>query len=1150
MSDELTKSQKEAIEFSGKDVLISAGAGSGKTFTLVKRIQESIIKGNDISRKLIVTFTNAAASELKAKIRSALSDILKKDPKNKHITEQFVKIENADICTIDSFCMKLVKSNIDKLAIEENIRIAEEEEAKNLKSEAMNEVIDDYYESSYLDQNFAIAYDCYSSVKDENAFGDNLIALYNKLISTSESLELLNQDVDSNCDFMETKYGTILINYLESFCNHYEYLFGNSLKTIKENELLSKSYNDVFSYDYDYVRDLRSAINTKNYEKIKELLNNFGPPRKKTYKGELIDYTEYLNYIYTTFSEDLKNKIKDIYFIYNSRNIKSSIEYNNKICSALYFVLCKFDETYKRKKMAVPVFDFNDIERLARNLLCDENGNPTQFAKEVSARYDEIYIDEYQDTSSIQDDIFRSISNSNRFMVGDIKQSIYKFRSAEPEIFTSYRTKYEDETNGKNIFMSNNFRCDEPIIDFTNMVSDYMFSKSMAIPYESGDKLIFTKRDPAYNYPVEVHVFTPDKAKKEKDETTQETETSITESEASFVAKRIKQLLKEDPTLKPSDIAILIRSFKNEYQAYANELEKENIGFECINTDDVLETPEVMLILCILNCIDNPLRDVYLAGAMCSKIFNFTLDDMALIKSRTKDSSSLYDSLNKYLFGDDLEAKIKDFLEKLNYYRQKARRLNIYETLSFIYTDTGIIAMSDEGEKNSLYHFYNIAKEYEDRYAGNLYSFLRYIEKSKIDSSQKAQASDTVKILSIHKSKGLEYEVVFLVSCGKEFNKRDLSDSILFERKVGVAGYMGQVGGVLQFNTLPRECVKLNLNNSQTEEEMRVLYVAMTRARRRLIITGKTSKLETRLNSKRMLSGEFSKYSTLSTSTFLEWIMGSIYAYGEKPFYSLTYHTIGASASVSESQSNETEIADDVNDKTNDIISTLKDRFAFEYPYKYYSKLPSKLSISKIYPNILDEESDYKTIQEIETINKIVDNSENEPSAADRGTATHLFLQFCDFNSLMQNGVVFEIDRLVNDSFISKETSELINQSYIENFVKSDLFKEILNSKQIWREFRFNIYLDASKFSSDEALKNEKVLVQGATDCLFENKDGKYVLVDYKTDNVTDDNYKYLLLKRHKNQLLYYKEACEIIFEHTIDQTLIYSVPLAKTVSV
>ncbi len=1149
---DFTKSQLEAIEHNGSDLIISAAAGSGKTATLTERIIRKIKSGADISRMLIVTFTKAAASELKNKICKLIGAELRLNPSDVHLSSQLVKASYADICTIDSFCMKLVRPNFDRLMIDSNFRVGETGELKILEEQTMEELIDELYEEQEQNEDFLLVASCYTSIWSESELARALLSLRNKLLSTSNGLESLLKIEGYDDSFLSTPYGSVLTKHIKEATEHFIPIYRDTLSALEGSAVGKEFYIPAIGKELEYIERVDRSIARKDgYDELRKIVLDYTfekLPQKAFKDGVSISYFR---------SERIRAKktfetIMERYFASDEKSVISSMKQNAVICRAIYNILSAFEQKLQRKKRLLSVYSFNDISTFALSLLYDKNDNPTAFARDVASKYDEVYIDEYQDTNSIQDKIFKAISNNNRFMVGDIKQSIYRFRSAEPEIFSYYRTHFstgsdfDENSLGRSIFMSNNFRCDEPIIDFSNLVSDYMFKNSHGIPYGDEDRLVFSKSiEGEYtNKKAEIHLINNQGLGKGHDSTA---------FQAEYVAKMIKELidngtLPNGDKVKPSDIAILLRNSEKQIPIYVEALQRQGI-FSIYRTNEAFfDKAHIMLVLCILNAIDNPSRDIYLAGAMRSEIFGFSLADLVKIKKRMKGTASLYSTIKSYNKDDELKEKISQFLLRLSLFKTSIKRLTSHEAISYIYNQCGFLTMCTAQQRADFMKLYNIAREFEGGSFKGLFSFLRHIDSISQEYDSRDFKGDvtkeSVKLISIHASKGLEYGICFICGIENTFNYGDVTDPLLFQRELGIAGMVGKRDGLASFEPLIRKCIAIQKTREMHEEEMRILYVAMTRAKHQLILTGSVSNPEALRESYIASKNYVSPYELYSSSSYLKFVLGGIAT--EHPCYSVFYDGL--------SEGDNEECATIENEISRDEVEAYKEifdkRFNFTYQYGHLESIPSKMSVSRLYPEVLDEQNKEIEIPELASVPKFLSNEKEKIAGTQRGIATHVFMQFCDFERLVSLGFDAELERLIELKFISESDARLVNKRHIEMFAKSSLLSEILKAKRVYREFRFNVMLDASEFTKNELLFDERVLVQGVTDCIYESCDGELVLVDYKTDFVTPESYERVLTERYERQLLYYKRACELMFEMPVSRTLLYSVPLARVVEI
>lgn len=1177
----LTKSQRDAVDHKDSDLIVSAAAGSGKTHTLVYRVIEHIMNGvqaeegernglskekiaelrhgSDISRMLIVTFTNPAASELKSKICEEIGKKRAEFPHSPHLISQYTKSSYAEICTIDSFCIRLVRANFDKLpfSLDANFRIGDNCELNILDEQTMEELIDELYENSNKSDDFLLVADCYSKFRSESALSKALLDLRKKLLSTKDGIKTLLSNESYTGDFLSTPYGKVLIEHVLEITTHFIPIYKHFIELLAYDAIGADVFVPVMKMDLEQIEQIDACVKSKaSYDALALAVNSClldysfpSKPLKATDKSINIS-------AFRRVRNSLKSTIDDLkkLFVANEAAVISSLNQNAKMCKAIYNILDLFENKLFEKKRRLSVYSFNDMSNIALSLLSGNNG----LAEEVSKKYDDIYIDEYQDTNSVQDKIFAIISNKNRFMVGDIKQSIYRFRDAEPEIFKGYRAIYDTQDNfvkdkslGKAIFMSENFRCDEPVINLSNLISDYMFENSYGIPYSKEDRLVFSKKyfdkENYKNRKSEIHIIN-----------SAGMGSNPIEYQAKYVAQQIKELIGQEMTLskeddikknggkltrkiKPEDITILLRNANKQIPFYVQALKNEGVCSVYKATENLFDTPHIMLVLCILNAIDNPSKDIYLAGAMRSPVFNFSLEELVKIKKQVKGEASLYATLKSFDGDTKLKEKIQSFVELLEKYKKDTKRMHSHDALSYVYNKCGLFSMCNENERQDLLKLYNIARVFEGSSFKGLFVFLNHVEQLAQNYDAREFKGDltksSVKLMSIHASKGLQFPICFICETQNAM-KGSNDDELLFHRDLGVAGYVGQNDGLARFNTLARKCIALKTKKDSIEEEMRILYVALTRAEKQLIITGTASEPKEKRRNATELASFTTPFSLYNTNSLMGFILGALKDDSTND-YSLFVNT-NAKDSVPPPSASDPSVVD--------YIKLFSERFDYDYEYKYLERIPSKISVSSLCSNILDVKNSEIKIPELDSKPKFMlseEDKENSITGAQKGTATHVFLQFCSFDRLLANGFENELEQLVRDKFISEGDSTLVDKDSIEKFMKSKLLNEqILKARSVHREFRFNLLLDANDFTSKKDLPNEKILVQGVMDCILELDDGRLVLIDYKTDKVTPDNYKDELKDRYENQLKYYKLACEKIFGKKVFEVKLYSVPV------
>lgn len=1186
MERKWTEAQQAAIRVHGKDLLISAAAGSGKTATLTERIIRSLLDEEnpaDISKLLVVTFTRAAAAELRQRISDALTKALAENPSNRHLSEQLIKIGNAKICTIDSFYLDLLRENFSSLGLPPSFRIADTAQTELLALEIMSDTVNRFYDSDT--ERFSLFSESFVNIRNSSQLPHILLNLYSHVSSYPEGIEFI-KDCAEGCtasadsDFFESSYGKILRDNTFDNVKYFISVLSDAVDIMSTDELLSQCYLPSFAYDLTFCRDLFDILSTDGYARSRAHILSYDPIKLKSLpKGTASELSTSLKERRTQITAAIKALGKKSFGL-TPDNISRALKNTADITLTLYSLMSEFEKKLSEEKLQRGICDFDDVRRYALRLLVSPDGSPTDSARAISERYSEIYIDEYQDVDRVQDMIFKAISKgNNRFMVGDIKQSIYGFRGAEPHVFASYRASFPIHGSDKavnaeseSIFMSNNFRCDENIIKFTNAVCSYLFGIcDENIGYTKEDDLVFSKMPPSGDYlspKVKMSIIVP--PSDEESDYVSNAENNRA-AEARYIVSKISELLNQEKKadgspITPSDIAVLFRS-KSMKNALKQAFDEAGMAYSGAEDDKYFENPDVLLMLSLLNVIDNPHRDIYLAGTLRSPIFDISAEELIDIRSAADTSYSLFEALEEYSKRDDDTAqKCRRFISVLSKWRFLTHSLPVDKLIKRIYSSAEFSASGLVVSENLLL-LYEYARHFESGSFRGLYDFIEYIntliaEGKKFDTASSDGTENAISLMTIHHSKGLEFPVCFLCGTSGEFNREDFKDSLLFEYSAGIAMKLPDTTGFARINTPMREAVASKIITSQLEEEMRVLYVAMTRARERLYITASTSKTPEKLISNAQNSRAYSgRYVLLKCKSYLEWILLSLSGEEHSDIYDIEFipadqiHAAVSSGVLPESKGSDAEIDEE-------LYEILLKKFDFEYPYAEHSKLPAKLSVSRLYPDMLDENEDGVSMFENDKKTNVPDillNADTQKaSAAERGTATHLFMQFCDFKRLSSTSVREELCRLIEERFLPASAEKNVFIDEIERFKESELFEKVLNARQLWREQRFNILLPPSMFSSDEALitslGDEMLAVQGVIDLIIMNGDGSIELYDYKTDRLSraELSNDALLQKKmralHAEQLSYYKTAVECLFNRRCDSVAIYSTHAAKTV--
>ncbi len=1159
MQRKWTENQSLAITYRGSDTLVAAAAGSGKTAVLTERVIRMLtdsVSPVDINRLLIVTFTKAAAEELKTRIAVQLKNKLAEKP-SPFLGRQLAALPNAQISTVHSFCYSLIKENCSSLSLPSGLRVAEETEIDLLMHEEMERLMEDCYEndSSILDRIPHFESVCENFLRSKT--DENLIRIFTEIYKTtknsSKGLQLLKISAENyrcvaNDGFCESVFQNYINETVNNVFSYYIYEYGKLADKYSDDEEFTKKYLPPLNEDVRFMQMCLYAVKSGETQTLKKLTCTFSAQRLGSVKGDT-EFKAETKRLRDSFKNGMENIEK--LFGYSEDEIRCGAEKSKLLLDSIYDFLSVLEERLEKKKNERKILDFSDLERFACKLLWnDEKNERTLLAESISNDFDEILIDEYQDTNELQDLIFSSIGEGKRFMVGDIKQSVYGFRGALPEIFAAYRKKFTATNAGKTIFLSNNFRCAECIIDFTNEVFSNLFSDDEDIPYTDDDKLIYSKIESEACGEQEVEIVLFDSKNDES------------ENEAAWVAEKISQLLKcgkneNGERYKPSDFAVLMRSTKSGSELYENELAVRGISVHNTADGSLFESPEVELVICVLCAVDNPLNDIYLAGAMKSPIFGFNIDEMMEI-AQHREQMSLYETVK--LLAENGNEKCKKSIEKLSRYRHVAASMPTDGFIDYLYRDTNLTALlyacenaSDpdiEAKCANLTLLYEYAKAFEQGSFKGLYNFIKYLKdiiyKGKTLGAAKSEDDNCVKILTVHKSKGLEFPVCFLCGCGKK-NIQRKETNFDYSQKYGFGFKIKDESGFV-INKYPMLSI-INADNKDKDfrEEGRVLYVAMTRARQRLFITAETND-PTRLYNEVYMAHSKKSCGLKSVTDDISLLLSCLDPNKTDKPYKIT---------VSPDFESKTEFAETKNDaKTeskykNELVDIFKKRFEFVYPYEQIVKLPKKVAVSKLYPDFLDDDDEKSAESEITDLEpdfSFIQAQTNK--SAERGIATHVFMQFCNMQNAKRN-VDEECERLIAEGYIPKKYSELIYKFEVKRFFENEVYEKIVNSPKVLREYRFNIGLPACDFTlvNKEALSGEVLFVQGVIDCAYENDDGTLTILDYKTDRLKDTPQDVEEFKnRHRMQLMYYKPAIEKITKKKVTSLLLYSFCLDKVI--
>ena len=1139
-----TDEQQAAIDTRNCNLLVAAGAGSGKTAVLVERILKKIIEDKvDIDRLLVVTFTNAAASEMRERIANRLYQELEKDAT---LQKQITMLAKSNISTLHSFCLKVIRDNFFKIDLDPNFRIGDQVECELLKIETIEELMEELYEAD--DKEFEELINTYTGNREDSELKNIALSIYNFVQSTPKPNEWLEEKCEmynlrDGVDFAETEWGKLLLDYakeevegqIQELKNLEKdlYDYPNYLQTIQDDILVLKAIsekNNTWDSFYNQIRLLE-------FSKLK--------PCK--------DIDDDLKQAVKDTREKMKKSIKEYLcesvFVSNSEAILSDMKLLYKNLKALTRFIELFDKKFSEKKREKNILDFNDIEHIALKLL-SENEDISGMYKE---KFDEILIDEYQDSNLVQESIINTIAKNRTFMVGDVKQSIYRFRHACPALFLNkYETYSDDSEYGKKILLFKNFRSNENIIDATNYIFKQIMSKEFGeIDYTEKEYLQFgATYYPQKSEPVEVHLIETNNEDIENEDDIEDKP----QLEARVIANRISELVgnvevydKNTGNMRKAeyrDIVILLRATTNYADIFSKELADKNIPVYADNQMGYFENSEIQIITSLLKIIDNPMQDIPLLAVMRSQIGNFTVDELTSIRLVDR-NCNFYTAMQKFAAADtridnfdNLANKVKEFMEKLIEWRDKSNYLSLFDLLWSLYNETGYyyyVSLLPDGMKRqaNLKLLLERAKSFESTSYKGLFNFLNYIDNIR-ESSGDLESSkligeneNVVRIMSIHKSKGLEFPIVFLAGTTRKFNRRDFNEKIILHQKLGFGPNIIKYAKRITYPSIPKLAILQEAKREELSEEMRILYVATTRARERLIITGMTKNIE-KLCDK--MNNEVTNYSVSKASCFFDWIgQAVIEKDNDWIIKRWSYDDVLKLSNIEEEKYEN--LKDDIKKfKPSKDYFELDKKMSWKYSHMEATSLPTKVSISEMKRKyVIDDES---VNNENVLIEKPAFMEEKIDTGASYGTRVHFILQNIDYAEP-------NVDKFISD-LPNNVQKHIIDQ--INKFIASKLYDRIKNSKAFYRETSFNLNVSANEVYSFDSDIGEEVMLQGIIDLYFIEND-EIVLVDFKTDNVDSGDE---LVKRYRIQLELYKRALEEITGMRVKESIIYSLKLGQ----
>lgn len=1174
-----TDEQLEAIENRGGTLLVSAAAGSGKTAVLVERVLRRLtdpVAPADIDGFLLVTYTNAAAAELRGKIADALTARLAASPDDARLRRQLFLVHRAQITTVHAFCLGLAREQFAQLGIAPDFRIADQSESLLLMDEVLDSVLEALYEEE--SPGFLALSDLLTAGRDDKRLHEVVRETYDKIQAHPQPNRFLEQVragyADFSGDIAQTPHGRVLLREARLAAAYGADCLARAIAALEEDDALRDAYLPAFLSDQAQAGALLDAIAREDWDAAVETAQNITFERLKSVRGyEDKQYLEALK----AQREEWKTVARKIAGKLLCISAGAAADDRARVApamSALIDTVARFSTAFSDEKRRRNLADFHDLEHFAIQLLLDDAGQPTALAHSLSAQFTEVLVDEYQDTNAVQDAIFGAVSDGGQrlFMVGDVKQSIYSFRLANPYIFLNkYQTfadaAHADDGAPRRVVLSRNFRSRGAVLDATNYIFRAVMSPEVGdLAYDAREMLYRGADFPdaeAPCYHTEICVIDASK-NPETGETPDKTE-----AEARMVAQRITALIAEgfpiyDKTLgrtRPavaSDCTILLRSVKRKAEIYARALEAVGLGAQTADSAGLLAAVEVRAIVSLLNSIDNPRQDIELIGALRSPLFGFSEQRLAEIRLCDK-KGCFYDAL-RLAAQEDATA----FVERLDRWRLLSVDLPVHQMLQMLYDETGALGLygalpNGARRQENLLAFFERARAFEARGRLGLFRFMTLV-RGMLASGEDFPAAHTeagggaVRIMSIHKSKGLEFPVVFLADCAKSFNESDLYAPVLVHARLGLGPKCRDLERGIQYPTIERLAIAAQARREQISEELRILYVGMTRAREKLVVTCASGSAISALKKWAPLASmdKIPPYALGAARSTALWLLtpllrhpaaGTLRQWADVTLAPDANAPLQIEFSCVRAEECGGAVQKITAQASDPLESALAVQPALQYTADFLCDIPAKMTATGVKQGFKAEEAAEQAPppkRDKALRRPYFDRKARGLTPSEIGTAHHLFMQFADFEACDSlEGIRQECARMADKHILSAEQVEKIDAEKIAAFFQSDLYQQEMRTGRLRREFKFSVLAPAMRFYPEAAeAPEENVLLQGVVDCLIENEQG-FTVVDFKTDRVTTGTAA-ARAASYQPQLDAYAYAVERVFEKPVVRKIVY----------
>ena len=1159
-----TPAQAAAIYDRNATALVSAGAGSGKTTVLAARLMAYLTDPEhpeELDRFLVITFTRAAAAELKSRITASIARALAADPGNSRLRRQSALCRQAQIGTIHSFCASLLREYAHLVQLPPDFKIVDDDRAAVMQNTALEKELEESYGRAEDYPGFLALADTVGAGRDDRRLAELVLSLYEKMQSHARPDRWADAQVESlrteYTDAGETCWGKEMLESAAETVRFWSAELERLLALIRGEERVFAAYGPSLADAAGQLRELERGL-CLGWDRARECF----PVQYLRFKPLRNDPAPELSELVKARWKACKDAVKKLeeQMSSDSETLLSELRQTAPAMEALLALTLRFEQRYTAEKRRAGLVDYADLEHLAARLLLDGEGEPTELARSVSGRYREILVDEYQDVSRVQDDLFRALASggAERFLVGDVKQSIYRFRLAEPEIFTEKYRDWPDKCEAapgepRRILLQENFRSRREIIDGANSIFLRCMSRRLGdLDYDDKAMLRFGADYYEGSVPKpELCLFAlPESGEDEE-------RPDRTALEAAAVAKKIRRLVESGVTVtdregpRPityGDVAILLRAAGSSGGVFRRALAHEGVPVATGQGGGYYSSVEISAAMSLLAVIDNPHQDIPLIAVLRSPVFLFTADELGLIRAADP-NADFYGALRA---AAEKNEKARAFLETLAKLRALASELPVEELVWQLLGELDLLALCSamtDGEQRraNLLQLTELARRFEGSGYRGLHRFVLWLRRQSESGQEPAvggPGTAAVQILTIHKSKGLEFPVVFLCDTARKFNRKDSQGIVLVHPELGLGPKLTDTERRIEYPTLAYHAIRRRLDREMLSEEMRLLYVALTRARERLFITAAMKEPQMHVEKLRLaVSADPSPEQLSAMQLRVDWLISAALADGGEHL-TLRVEDVGYEAEAPE----EAEVACQADAET---AAQLRRNLAFRYPFAEAESLPSKVTATELKGH---EEPDAEALplqpRRGGGIYRLPDfTRRTRPlTGAQRGTATHLVLQYMDFAKTGSlETVKSEIERLRAERYLTDREAAAVDAGAICGLFASPLGQRMLSAGWREREFRFSLLCDASELFG--RAPGEQVLLQGVVDCCIE-EDGELVVIDYKTDAVRTPEEIAARTKQYAGQLRAYAGALTRIFRKPVKECVLYYLSAGEAVTV